>query len=176
MKIIEFLWIVSILCFVYALTSIQHNGFQLFYISELLNSEYDTLGVFLFRWFLWLQIPWILFASLATRLSPRWSWGYVVLWYFVVFSGFDTRLLGDEEMNIVLVYLHYVATSLLMLYSIVLLWVLKFRQSSIVWWVFSTAYLILFILYKTMSINFVPYFKLVELGFFVTVCGVILLT
>tara|TARA_B110001450_G_scaffold156558_1_gene145888 strand:+ start:1433 stop:2014 length:582 start_codon:yes stop_codon:yes gene_type:complete len=174
-----FLYPVAVLLTTYAMRAAHDSTLCLYYISDLLNSQHDSIPEFLMRWFLWFSVVIVYLPFLLRRHGRRSAWVLGLAWTFTIASGLDLRVFGAEESSDILKYMHYAATGILMLVaSVIILRTRPHHRLGWFWVVISVVYASCFLLFHISSGVDIPSeaFMCAEYVFFLTFGVVVVLT
>ena len=147
LRVAKAFWLAGIFLITYLMCASQDetSRSKVYYISELLNFETDTVAQFAFRWILWLQLPFISYYDILKQTcAPRFTIGFAVSWYFLVFSGIKFEVF-DISAPTNFTYFHYVATCILQVFYSVFYIIIRWYRVAILVFALNIAYTVMYI-------------------------------
>ena len=160
-----FVWAVFVFFTTYSMRGV--NGFELFFISDLLNCGEDTILKFSLRWALWFSVPVVLFQSIRSRVGAGYAIFSLIAWSITVISGFQPAVLEmsfDQVLQKRLKYLHFGASGVVMGTAGFLTLRLGLKNLASFWILTSILYCIIFLVNHFNETITIPrgYFSIIE--------------
>jgi hypothetical protein len=155
-RVAKAIWIAAIFIITYIMRAVQEDSDEprIYYLSELFNSEKDSIFSFAVRWFLWLQLPLITYSDVLKQSKSKiFSFLLAASWYFVVFSGIKLSVF-DFTTPANFRYVHYVATGLVQIISTLLYYLVGWNITFVIVLLMNITYTTLFAIHEQSKSNF----------------------